>query len=281
MGVKKVGVKIKKWVGCLLFSVCLMVSAGSSATIPMKKIEFWDDSEPSSLIDLDHSAFENLLKKYVITDHPSGIARFNYTSVTQSDFEKLNEYLTYLQFMEPRQLTKAEAKAFWINLYNAATLNMVLQAFIDNGNVSKIMARGLPARRWRRDIVTIAQQEMSLEDILNGVIRPLYKDPRVHYAIFFCALGGPDMPTEVLRGDNNDALLDALEAQYLQQSRAARIEGNELVLSEMFDNYDIDFAPNQGALLNYLRDKVSAEVATSIDSVSDVRFEYDLTVNAP
>ena len=276
-----VGVEIRKWVGCLIILVVLTVSGRAAAAVPMNQIDFWNDSEPSSLIDLDHSAFEDILKKYVATDHPSDISRFNYTAVTQADFAKLNEYLTYLQFMEPRQLTEAEAKAFWINLYNAATLKMVLEAFIDNGSVSKIKARGLPARRWRRDIVTIAQQDMSLEDIMNGVIRPMYKDPRVHYALFFCALGGPDMPTEVFKGDNNEELLSALETNYLQESRAVRVEGDQLVLSEIFKEYDTDFAQSQGALLEYLKSKVSEEVAGLIDTASKVRYEYDTTVNTP
>lgn len=280
-GITRAGVKSKNWVVYLVMSTLLWVVCLAEAAVPMKPIDFWNDSEPTSLIDLDHSAFEDILKKYVSTDHPSGIARFNYRAVTQADNAKLSEYLTYLQFMEPRQLSEPEAKAFWLNLYNAATLNLILQAFIDNRNVSKIMARGLPARRWRQDIVTVAQQDMSLEDILNGVIRPLYKDPRVHYAVFFCTLGGPDIPTQVLKGDNNEELLNALEANYLQQSRAIRVVGNTLVLSEMFQNYDTDFAPSERALLEYLKERAPDDVASLIDGTSAIRYEYDTTVNAP
>jgi len=276
-----VGIRSKNWVGCLIISTLITVSGLAVAAVPMNQIDFWNDSEPSSLIDLDHSAFEDILKKYVASDHPSGISRFNYTAVTQADFAKLNEYLTYLQFMEPRQLSEAEAKAFWINLYNAATLKMVLEAFIDNGSVNKIKARGMPARRWRRDIVTIAQQDMSLEDIMHGVIRPMYKDPRVHYALFFCTLGGPDMPTEVFKGDNNEELLSALETNYLQENRAVRVEGDQLVLSEIFKEYDTDFAGSQRELLDYLKGKVPEEVSGLIDTATKVRYEYDTTVNAP
>ncbi len=262
----------------VLFGVLAPVNA--NAAVKSKLIDFWDDREPRSLIDVDHSAFAEILNTYVSINEGDGTPRFDYKAVSEADIAKLGEYLNYLQLLEPRQLTDPEAKAYWINLYNAATLNMVIEAVQDR-NISKVQARGLPARRWRRNIVTIAQQELSLNDILNGVIRPIYKDPRVHYALFFCTLGGPDMPTEVFGGDNNDELLDRLQANYLSQGRAVRFENDELVLSEIFQSYDTDFAPDLPGLITYLKEHVPAATAERLDSDSDVRFEYDWTLNAP
>ncbi len=261
----------------IVFGVC---SSSAAAATEMKLIRFWDDSEPSSIIDVDHAPLQEILQKYIVADHPSGISRFNYALVSESDTAKLQQYLEYLQLLEPRQLNEAEAKAYWVNLYNAATLNMVIEAYA-SGRVNKVKARGLSARRWRRDIVTIAQQDMSLDDILHGVIRPLYKDPRMHYAVFFCTLGGPDMPVEVMNGENNETLLNQFEVAYLNQGRAVRLENGELVLSEMFKTYDTDFASDQYGLVSYLKQHVAPPLADVLDTVSDVRFEYDWTVNAP
>ena len=272
--------RIKKSIVRVMLTALCSVSLGAYGATQMNLIEFWNDHEPASLIDLDHSRFEEFLEKYVIDDHPSGIARFDYLAVSQSDFDKLESYLSDMQFMEPRQLTEAEAKAFWINLYNAATLHMVIEEFVD-GNPTRIQARGVPIRRWRRDIITISEQRMSLEDILHGVIRPLYQDPRVHYALIFCMYGSPDMPTTVFKGDNNDALLEELEAKFLSKSRAVKIEGDQLVLSSIFKDYDTDFAPSQSQFLAYLRERVPEEVAQSMNGVTKVRYEFDDTVNIP
>lgn len=261
--------------------VSAFFSSVAMAAIEARLIKFWDDSEESSLINLDHTPYQEILQKYVLPNGANGIARFDYERVSEQDLAKLQNYLKYLQFMEPRQLSSAEAKAYWINLYNAATLNMVINAYFDKG-ISKVMGRGLPARRWRRDIVTVSQQDMSLEDILNGVIRPLYKDPRVHYALFYGALGGPDISTDVLDGDNNNELLNQFEANYLKHSRAVRVESGELILSEMFKNFDTDFAPNKSELLTYLKERVPEDVAQSMNNISsDITYEYDLTLNAP
>ncbi len=264
----------------LLAIALLLLSRPSVSAIEMKPIEFWDDSEPLSEINVDHTALQEILQAYVISDHPSGISRFDYDRVLDDDKAKLQAYLDYLQLLEPRQLSEAEAKAYWVNLYNAATLNMVIDAY-SNGRVTKVQARGLPTRRWRRTIVTVALQDMSLDDILNGVIRPLYRDPRMHFALFFCTLGGPDMPTEVLNGENNNELLDKFQEKYLMQSRAVRLEDGELVLSEIFQNYDTDFADSESALIRYLQQYVPEPVSEAMNGVYDIRFDYDWALNQP
>ncbi len=260
----------------LLATVC--ANHSTFAAIEKKLIPFWDDHEAASLIDLDHSAFEQILQKYVVSDHPSGIARFDYDSVSDADFSKLSDYLDYLQLMEPRQLSLAEAKAYWLNLHNAATLHMVIETYMD-GSVTKVKARGLSARKWRRNIITIAEQKLSLDDILNGVIRPMYNDRRIHYAVFFCTLGGPDMPTTVFNGENNEELLDRFEAEFLSKSRALRIDSGELVVSQMFEDYDTDFATDKFNLISYFKEKAPEPLAETLSPALKVSFEYDWSLN--
>lgn len=271
--------KKRGFLGLLMLSF-LMLSKPAVSAIEMKLIDFWNDSEPLGVIDVDHTPLQEILQTYVLPDHPSGISRFDYDRVSQEDKEKLQSYLDYLQLLEPRQLNKEEAKAYWVNLYNAATLHMVIDAYTD-GRVTRVRARGLPARRWRRDIVKVAMQDMSLDDILNGVIRPLYRDPRTHFALFFCTLGGPDMPTDVLNGENNNELLDTFQEKYLMQSRAVRLDSGELVLSEMFQSYDTDFADSQSSLISYLQQHVPEPVSEAMNGVFDIRFDYDWTLNQP
>ncbi len=257
--------------------------SNAHATVEMELNSFWDDREPQSLINVDNTAFREILERYVATDHPSGIARFNYEAFSVSDKAKLEQYLEYLQFLEPRQLNDPEAKAYWINLYNAATLNLMIEEYQDGDTDGFRVIRSdrIASRPWRRNIITIAQQKLSLEDILNTVIRPMYKDPRVHFALFFCSLGGPNMPTEVFEGENNEELLNKFESEYLSQSRAVRMDQGQLVLSEIFSNFDTDFAPSQSGMIAYLRERVPAPVAEAMNSATSIRYEYDWGLNAP
>jgi len=85
----------------------------------------------------------------------------------------------------------------------------------------------------------------------------------------------------VFKGDNNDELLDELEAKFLSKPRAVKIERDQLVLSSIFKDYDTDFAPSQTQFLAYLRERVPEDIALGMDSVTKVRYEFDDTVNIP
>lgn len=270
-------------ISTIIFGVFFFFNCSAFAAVPMKLIKFWDDVEPQSLINVDHSAFKEVLNAYISDQHPSGIARFNFNAVSELDKNKLKGYLDYLQLLEPRQLNEAEAKAYWVNLYNAATLKMVLEAYDDDRVKSIREARTgvFSAQPWKRKLVTISQQKMSLEEIHNGVLRPMYKDHRLHFALFFFSLGGPDVSSMILEGENNDEVLDTLEKNFFSHYRAARLNGSELVLSELFETYDTDFAENSSALIQYISQHVSEEIAAGLLTVTDIRFEYDWSINTP
>ena len=89
-------------------------------------IEYWDDREANSTMRFDHDAWQSILNKYVNDKHPSGINRFAYSNVSDVDRIKLNNYLAYLQSFDPRQHTSDEQYAYWINLYNAQTVSLVI-----------------------------------------------------------------------------------------------------------------------------------------------------------
>ena len=83
---------MKVWVSCmafvfLLFGNTQLVHASSDK---VSIIDFWSDSEPNSKLPMDHSSWDEILKEYVVTNHPSGVNRFDYDRVTKADQKKLN-----------------------------------------------------------------------------------------------------------------------------------------------------------------------------------------------
>ncbi len=270
-------------VSLVMLGVVSFFTVATMAAVPMKLIKFWNDVEPESLINVAHSAFKEVLTAYISDQHPSGIARFNFNAVSASDRTKLESYLDYLQLLEPRQLNEGQAKAYWVNIYNAATLKMMLDAYEDDRVSSIRDARTgvFSARPWKRKLVTISQQKMSLDDIHNGVLRPMYKDHRIHFALFFFSLGGPDVSATILEGENNEEVLNALEKNYMSHYRAARLNGSELVLSGLFETYDTDFADDFDSLLQYIAQHVPEEISAAFPNISDTRYEYDWGINTP
>ncbi len=277
---------LRNWVVGATFSVAWLVSGLVSAAPgpESKSIKFWDDYEERSLINVNHDPWQAILNKYLDDNHPSGINRFDYAAVTEVDLQRLNDYLDYLQLLEPRQLNRSEQLAYWINLYNAKTVEIVARSYRNGDEVTsirQIRSGVFTPGPWERESVKIAQQDLSLDNIEHGILRPHWQDHRLHFVLNCASLGCPNLLKTAFDGDNNEALLNGAEQAFMQHPRAARIDGGQLVLSSLFDWYGRDFAEDQASMLSYLRKHVRPEVASMINAASDPVFEYDWELNKP
>jgi hypothetical protein len=245
-------------------------------------IAFWDDREPLSIQQVDHSAWQDVLTAYVDDQHVSGVNRFDYASVTAADALKLKNYLRYLQLLEPRQLNDEEAKAFWINLYNAILVDKIVSAY-ESGSmraVNRLMNGGVDSRAWNRTEAEVVMQEISLNDIEHGILRPIWKDPRVHFALSTSTLGGASIQKTAFDGENNEGLLEKAKVEFMQHPRAVRVQGNRLILSSVFDWYAADFGSNTSEVLTYVRDNTSDATREAILGFSSPSFDYNWDLNA-
>ena len=237
-------------------------------------VAFWNDFEPNSQLKINHSAWQNLLQKHVIIDHPSGINRFNYAAVTSQDKTELGDYLVFLQGFDPRQLNKREQMAFWLNLYNASVVQIILKNGIPEktNNIDDMLAKPR---------FSITLQEMSLDDIQNKILRPIYNDPRIHFALNSGALSSGIIQPVVYQGDNLDEVLDKAAKQYLNASINVDNQGSNLLLSKIFKWYRVDFASNTRDLKRYLNKYALPDKAGKIASTRRIRYKYDWNLNQP
>ncbi len=282
------GVRVSAWTlfsSFLLFSVTLFTSAAyAQAPVEAKSIKFWNDSEPESQINVNHDPWQALLTKYVNDADSSGINRFDYEAVTPVDLQRLVDYLDYLQKLEPRQFNLPEQLAYWVNLYNAKVVELVIQSYDQNDPVSSVrqLRSGVfTPGPWKRETFKIVFQDLSLDDIEHGILRPNFQDFRIHYVLNNASLGCPNLLKTALDGENNEAVLQKAEQDYLNHARAVRIEGGDLVLSALFDWYSVDFADSKQGLLDYLKAKVAPELAEAISADATTRFDYDWSLNKP
>jgi len=264
--------KIARSIGLSIIFIMLGITNAGAAP-NAKQIEFWDDHEPTSRLNLDHGKWNSLLEKYVKTDHPSGINRFDYASVSAADKSLLDGYLSYLQQMDPRQLTRAGQKAYWLNLYNAGIVALVL-----GGNVEDSI-RDL-GRIWKRKRFYIAMQNTSLDDIQHGIVRPMFDDPRTLLAINAATLGSTSIQPVAFDHENVEELLDKITRSFLAQRHGLSIDGNTLVLSRIFRWYVRDFGGREG-LMRFLKTYSSPEIAASLEKLGNTRYVYDWALNKP
>ena len=96
----------------------------------------------------------------------------------------LNAYVENLSRMPINDFNRAEQKAFWINLYNALTVKVVLAAYPVKSIRDIAISPGLFARGpWGKKLIEIDGETVSLNDIEHRILRPIWRDPRLHYAL--------------------------------------------------------------------------------------------------
>ena len=117
---------------------------------------------------------------------------FDYAAVTQADRTALKTYLKDLQAVRVTTLPRRAQMPFWINLYNALTVEVIL----DNYPVKSIrdIKSGLfSSGPWSTELVRVEGHDLSLDDIEHEILRPIWKDKRIHYAVNCASIGCPNL----------------------------------------------------------------------------------------
>lgn len=165
--------------------------------------------------------------------------------------------------------------AFLINLYNAATLRLVLDHY-PIASVRKIGPAWDPNRAWKLPIVRVFGRTLTLNAVEHEMIRPLYEEPRVHFALVCAAKGCPPLRSEAYVGTRLDAQLDDQARVFLSQKAKndASRAGETAYLSPIFKWYIKDFGGSKRSVLNFVKKRLPVEDSWTVDWT-----EYDWSLN--
>ena len=181
-------------------------------------------------VNISHQAFNNLLQKYVSND-----GKVNYKGL-KNDKAALETYITILAKQIPDNTwSKNAALAYWINAYNAFTLKLI----VDNYPVKSItnLSGGKP---WDVKNIELAGKKYSLNNIENDIIRPTYKDARIHFAVNCAAVSCPPLSNTAFTEANINDLLNTRTKIFINSS-ANIITASKIRISKIFDWYKADF----------------------------------------
>jgi len=262
--------------------VLLLSSLGSAVSIfaaPSSDLwPFWQSGQATTSVSIDHTLWQQLLDQHLKTG-ADGITRFAYRAVTPEGEQLLQQYLEALANIDPRSHTTNEQLAYWINLYNALTVSVVLQ-HPDSNSIRDMGGSFFNPGPWNEPLITVVGQALTLNDIEHRILRPIWRDRRIHYAVNCASLGCPNLRSQAYQADTIDAQLTSAEHEFINHPRAVSFdEQGHLSLSELFSWYSEDFAPDQTALLNYLsehHDTLSQELTTYRGRI---RYQYDWRLN--
>lgn len=224
-------------------------------------VEIKPPSDIEKQVQETHEVWNKLLQKFV-----------NNGSVNYAGFLKevktLDEYLGWLALNTPddTNLSKS-ALVYWINTYNAFTIKLILNHYplksildIDNG------------KPWDTKWIELKGKKYSLNQIENEIIRPRYKEPRIHFAINCAAKSCPPLSNSAFTTTNLESKLENLTKAFINNSRFNKVAEKNIQLSSIFDWYGVDF----GNVITYLQ-KYST---TKIDNKAKISFlNYDWNLN--
>lgn len=184
--------------------------------------------------DHSHAAFNGLLKQHVrgglvdyagLKKNPAALSGYlaETAAVAKGDF---------------KAWSRDQRLAFLINVYNAATL----QAILTNYPLKSIKDINGGKGPWKDANIPLLGKTTSLDAIENEMIRPEFKEPRIHFALVCAAIGCPPLRPEAYVAEKLDAQLADQTKVFLADKGKNRSDGGTLYLSPIFDWYGKDFS---------------------------------------
>ncbi len=225
-----------------------------------------DEMQSSSIACLplpDHSVWSAELKKYVSAD-----GKVNYRDWANNQ-AALDGYLAQLAGTQPLSNWSTNVQlAYWINVYNAYTVKLVLQHY--PVQTIKDIYQGNP---WDKAWITLGGKTYSLNQIENEYIRQRFRDPRIHFALNCGALSCPPLLNEAYDPARLDAQLTSRTKAFIADQFQNQTAATTVRLSQLFVWYKDDFKPDLISFLN-------TYLATPIPAEAKIEFvEYDWSLN--
>ncbi len=239
----------------------------------------WQAHDPGSTRTIRHDEWAEFLRRYLVVGD-DGINRVAYGAVTPADTATLDAYIARLAEIPISRFNRKEQMAYWINLYNALTVRLVLAHHpvrsIRDIDISPGWFSDGP---WGRKLVEVEGEPVSLDDIEHGILRPIWRDPRVHFVLNCAATGCPNLPAEPLEAALLERQLTRAAIAYVNDPRGVNIEDDRLVVSCLFRWYAADFGGSDEAIIAYLRVLAALPLAARLarfSSIDDCHYDWSL-----
>ncbi|MFQ5972933.1 MAG: DUF547 domain-containing protein [Alphaproteobacteria bacterium] len=241
----------------------------------------WESHDPSSRETFDHGRWNEFLGRYVVTDG-SGVNRIAYGRVRPDDKGLLEAYIDNLAGADAARLGRREQFAFWVNLYNALTVNLVLEHF-PISSIRDIAGRTWPLLSfgpWKRKLCAVAGEPLSLSDIENRILRPIWRDPRIHYAVNCASVGCPNLRQEAFAGVGLEAQLESAAREFVNGPRCVIEHNGRLVVSSLYNWYARDFGSGPTAVLDHISQYARTSLVNVLEGARRIDgYEYDWRLN--
>ena len=211
---------------------------------------------------INHDNWDSLLKKYV-----DGSGNVDYKNF-KNDIDQLQDYLDYLA-KNPisNAAQKEERLAYYINLYNAGTVQLILENY-PLESIKDIK------RPWGKDWLMVGDEEYSLGEIEHDLLRKM-NEPRIHFAINCASFSCPKLLNEAFIAPKMEEQLEKATSSFINDPTKNKITAISVELSKIFKWYEGDFT-EKSSLIDYINKYSDKEISN--DSEIDY-LTYDWRLN--
>lgn len=232
----------------------------------------------------DHSVWDELLIAYA----QNGGRQFDYAGLKQ-DEDKFDAYLSRLAKADLSSLAADEIQALFINAYNAYIVLGIFERVTGDGTYEIASIREIPDV-FKRETHIVGGFELSLDNMEHNILRPIFKDPRVHFAVNCASSSCPPLPVRAFEAARLDEQLEEVTKATLTNPDYISIEDGSLLVTKIMEWYggdfvNPDFTGSEKTLQAFIAKYATEEVTSFIKEKGanlTVRFrKYDWTLNRP
>ena len=233
-----------------------------------------------ALEQIDHSIWDGLLAKYC---DERGLVDYRGWKNSQADRQLLSDYLALLSSADlKRKSSRASQFAFWINAYNAVTIEGILREY-PTSSIRNHTAKFFGYNVWDDLRLHVGGRTYSLNEIEHDVLRKM-KEPRIHFAIVCASLGCPPLVNQAYDAENLENQLTKNAQRFFADELKFRydLSSKTVWISPILDWFAEDFGEDRRAQLQsvapYFPDRASRQLAGQ-KGVNVRYLDYDWNLN--
>ena len=250
----------------ILASTALSLSTPSSAQTTLAELDASKAAVPAeAVIDspIDYTAYDELMEK--VTVKQGGRPRVAYDFIRDQEQDFISPYITYLAQQNISDLSENDKLAYWLNVQNIVTIKAILEDGKKKKTLKKL--RGTadnPGKLWTKPRITIAGQNMSLQDIETKLLTE-FDNSNIIYGIYQGVRGAPCLSSKAYRGANVEDVLAKNAKQYVNSNGIVFVNNNIVEVTPVFLWYkQYAFKGDDKALLAHLKDNAEPTLKSSL-----------------
>lgn len=229
-------------------AIVIVTNATASAKEPLGRA--WPAGQYISMDDVDHAVYDQLLQTYVNGD---GMVNYAAWRGTDTDRKSLQNYLVRLSQASPAvKASRAGQLAFWINAYNATTIEGILQVY-PTSSIRNHTAKVAGYNLWKDLPLLVGGKPHSLDAMEHQILRKM-GEPRIHFAIVCASVGCPRLMNEAYTPDRIEEQLALNTRDFFSRSQNFQVDQSGVMhVSSILDWFGEDFGPTQQAQFTALQ----------------------------